>query len=101
MLPKSNRLTRNDFTNLSRLQTCVTPYFDVKLSTKDDFKVACVVLKKRFKKAVERNKIKRIIYRASKEGLINKKGYYIFYPKKEIQSASYQDILNQIKKITF
>lgn len=101
MLPKSNRLSRKDFTNLSRLQTCIMPYFDVKLSTKDDFKVACVVIKKRFKKAVERNKVKRIIYSAVREGLINKKGYFIFYPKKEIINAPYSEVLNQIKKISF
>lgn len=101
MLPKSNRLSRNDFTNLSRLQTCITPYFDVKLSPQEDFKVVCIVIKKRFKKAVERNKVKRIIYTAVREELINKKGYFIFYPKKEIQNASYQDVLNQIKKISF
>ncbi len=101
MLPKQKRLTRKDFTNLSRLQTCITPYFDVKLSKQDGFKVACIVIKKRFKKAVERNRVKRKVYSAIREGLINKKGYFIFYPKKEIINASYQDILNQIKKISF
>lgn len=101
MLPKSNRLSRNDFTNLSRLQTQVTPIFDVKFSPNDDFKVACIVIKKRFKKAVERNKVKRIIYTTIKEGMIGKKGFYIFYPKKEVLQYSYSQILENIKKISF
>ena len=92
MLPKQKRLTRKDFTNLSRLQTCITPYFDVKLSKQDGFKVACIVIKKRFKKAVERNRVKRKVYSAIREGLINKKGYFIFYPIKTVTSLIFSTV---------
>jgi ribonuclease P protein component len=99
MLPKNKRLKRADFSNLSSLKVFTTPYFDVKYSSKEDFKVSCIVIKKRFKKATERNKVKRKLYNAVKEVYTNQTGYFLFYPKKQIEFITLNFLIEEIKKL--
>ena len=106
MLPKSSRLTQEDFdTNRPRIffRSEIVDCAKVSLVTQ---KFACVVSKKTYKRAVDRNLIKRrifhILYAYSKNTDTNNTQptpSLIFYPKKNSLDVTYQALEAEIYKI--
>lgn len=66
MLSKKNRLSRRECESLLRDKTKIfhTPSLFIRAAHKNEFKAAVAVSKKVFKKAVERNRMRRVIYSA-------------------------------------
>lgn len=97
MPPKSERLTKYDFSGLKKRTTLVSSLFDIVYISSPTYKTACVIAKKRVPKAVDRNTIKRRIYNAYKENKPKKPYTVIFYPKKESLYAPYTKISNEMR----
>lgn len=80
-----------------------TPLFNVfalKIPEENTLKFAFIVSKKVSKKAVERNKAKRILAEAIRTNLGKFKGgyFYGFYLKKEMLKTTYEEINNLVDK---
>ena len=74
MFQKSNRLRKNDeiVKTIKKGVNLKTPFFNIKfLKTNKEFRIAIVISKKTIKKAVDRNRIKRI-FRAEIRNFLNK-----------------------------
>ncbi len=107
MLKKEFKLKSLEINNL--LNKKETPFkikrgvfFDVKIFlTNDKFKSAIIISSKLFKKAKDRNKIRRQIYSILEN--MNKErdifNTYIFYPKKEINNTKFQDLIKEVYNI--
>lgn len=98
MLPKKERLKREDFGKSKTKVVFRGVYADVAAAPSNVFKVGCVISKSRIKKAVERNRIKRRLY-----GIIEKiepkhPHQVVVYPKKEALNAKHQHIKEEIYK---
>jgi len=119
MLKKIFKLNSFEIKNIftkkdTQLKALRGVFFDIKAFyleniNKEEIKFAVVISSKSFKKAVERNKIRRQIYSIleiwQKENLKIKNIFFIFYPKKEIQNLKFLDLekevyngLNNLKK---
>ena len=98
MLPKSGRLTKKDFMEHRPKVFFRGDFFDASYMITETQKFACIVAKKTFKTAVERNKIRRRVYNALKGKDINKKYSLIFYPKKTINTIPYAHLVEEILK---
>ena len=96
MPPKSERLTKYDFSGLKKRTTLVSSLFDIVYITSPTSKVACVIAKKRIPKAVDRNKIKRKLYHIYRENKPKKPYIIIFYPKKESLYAPHKKLNNEM-----
>ncbi len=98
MLPKSKRLTKEDFNEKRPKVFFRGELFDVAGVTLQTQKVACVTSKKTLKRAVDRNLIKRRIFSI----LITIKPpspySFIFYPKKNSQTAPFRLLQEEIQK---
>ncbi|MFA6608550.1 MAG: ribonuclease P protein component [Candidatus Paceibacterota bacterium] len=99
MLPKSKRLTRDDFSKLQKRTTIRGNYFDVVISPSSETKFACVITKKRIKLATNRNSVRRKIYHALNGVVIKSPHLVIFYPKQNAHNASYKALLEEIQKV--
>lgn len=99
MPPKEIRLSRSDFSKLSKRATLRSPLFDITYSASDSLKVACVIAKKRIKLAVERNRIRRKTYHAFKEINFNKNYIIIIYPRIEMSKCPYKEIVMELSKV--
>jgi len=109
MLPKRLRIQKKDFPSPSeRSKTFAGQYFSLRISRKNKTGgVSVVVSGKVSKKAVVRNKIKRIVYGALesyKKTALLKNHHLIFYARKECASTQnknlHEDIVGLIKKTT-
>lgn len=106
MLPKSERLSKDDFINIHPKVFFRGEYFDVASTPSLQQKFACVISKKRIKKAVARNKVKRRIFNALQEITSQntslakeKQQHIIFYPKPTAQATDYQNLHKEISKV--
>ena len=106
MLPKSERLNKDDFVNIYPKVFFRGEYFDVASKPSLQIKFACVTLKKRIKKATQRNKVKRRIFNAIQQTLIQKTmvnkeipRHIIFYPKPLAKDTDYQTLYKEISKV--
>ena len=99
MPPKKKRLTKKDFSELTKKTTLRTRLFDVVYTPSLTHKVGCVVLKKRTPKAVDRNKIKRKIYHGYRETKPKNTYTIIFYPKNESLRTPQQTIVKEMKEL--
>ncbi|MBP6948466.1 MAG: ribonuclease P protein component [Candidatus Pacebacteria bacterium] len=100
MLPKPKRLTKDDFKGIKPRIIFRGSFVDVAaLYTPNTTlsRFSCVIAKKRIKKAVERNRIKRKVYHALKMYIPEKNYIVVIYPKITILSTSYTQISNEIK----
>jgi ribonuclease P protein component len=93
MLAKKNRLTALKLKNVGRFSLYRGASFDAKKLEKYEQEYTCIISAKTMKKAVERNKVKRIFYRILQESIIGKDGFtqkgFLFYPKKgSVDTAS-------------
>ena len=99
MLPKSKRLTRDDFSKFQKRTTVRANYFDVTISPSKETRFACVVAKKRIKLAVDRNTVKRKIYSALQDVNLKSPHLVIFYPKQNAHNAPYKSLYEEIHKV--
>jgi ribonuclease P protein component len=98
MLPKSERLTKEDFT-ISRPKVFFRgELFDVAFIALPTQKFACVISKKTLKKAVDRNTVKRRILNALHTTKTTSPDSFIFYPKKTSIEARYSHLYKEIEK---
>lgn len=101
MLPKSERLTKSDFIGLRPRIIVRGTFVDIAVvasPTEQFSRFSCVIAKKRIKKAVNRNSVKRKIYHIIRE--IKPKASYlvIIYPKISALTSSYSHIKEEISK---
>lgn len=108
MLKKENKLTSLIIKDLFNKKD--TPFkiirgifFDLKVFYKkdnQDFKSAIIISGKIFKKAVERNKIRRQLYSIlenfNKENFLQKDIYILIYPKKDIKNIKFSDLQKEL-----
>jgi len=99
MLPKSKRLTRDDFSKLQNRKIIRGNFFDMAVSPSVTTRFAVVVAKKRIKLAVDRNRVKRKIYNTLQDIVLEKPHFVIIYPKQNICSAPYKTINDEIVSI--
>jgi ribonuclease P protein component len=98
MLPKKERLTTFDFKGL-RPKTIFRGFLvDIAVykTTETSSRFACVIQKKRVKKAVDRNTIKRKVYAILKESKPKLSHLVIIYPKKETLTTPSTKIQSEI-----
>lgn len=81
MPPKKERLTKKDFATLGRKSTLRGSFFDLAYVPATSPKVACIISVKRVKRAVDRNRIRRKLYRAWSLLAPHKPYYVIMYPQ--------------------
>jgi ribonuclease P protein component len=105
MLPRENRLTkRTDFANVYRIGRFSSegPLSAKSAPNKSEIsRIGFSIEKKFFKKAVERNRMKRVLREAFRENLKELKtglDIVIFYKKSE-KNPDYQEISELVKKI--
>lgn len=96
MLQKSERLTKTDFVGLRPRIIFRGSFVDIAVIPAEKSRFACVLAKKRVKRAVDRNRIKRKIYHIIKK--IKTKNTYliIVYPKAITLSAEYKQLQEEI-----
>ncbi len=101
MLPKSQRFTTKDFTGKRPKVFFRSEYLDATLLLLPTQKFACVISKKTIRKAVDRNRVKRVIFEAirtqSKENI--SEFSCVIYPKKTTPTLPYSVINEEIKKV--
>lgn len=98
MPPKKERVTRADFNNLSERALIRSNLFDIAYKANPDFKVACVISKKRVKLAVDRNKVRRKAYNAFKETGFKRPYIIILYPRIEMLRSPQKDLVVELSK---
>lgn len=99
MLPKSERLTKEDFTTSRTKIVYRGELFDVATITPSRGKFACVIAKKTLKKAVDRNTVKRRFMSALVEYSTLNNISMVIYPKKNSLTVPYSHIKEEIKKV--
>lgn len=99
MPPKTERLTKKDFSGLTNKKTTKNVLFDVVFSPSPIKKVGCVVLKKRTPKAVDRNKIKRKIYNTYRNLPHTPTQIVIFYPQNIVLRTPQQKLTEEMGKV--
>jgi ribonuclease P protein component len=98
MLPKSKRITSQEFKGKKTRLVYRGAFFDVSLTPAETTKFACIISKKRIKKAVDRNQVKRRVY-TSLQGIVTSHPAYIFiYPTKNALHAPKKAISEEINK---
>lgn len=101
MLSKKFRLSAKDIPSVVKNgKRQNLRYFSYSVLPSSSFQAAFVVSNKIDKKAVVRNKIKRRLREAVQKNLnVLGNNKIIFFAKKEIVSAPYSEILNEIKNL--
>ncbi len=99
MLSKSKRLTKEDFQGKRPKVFFRGTVVDAASLILPTQKFACVTAKKTFKRAVDRNLIKRRILSCIKELHIESTVSVIFYPKKGTQTIPYSKLREEIKTV--
>jgi ribonuclease P protein component len=98
MLPKSERFTQEDFKGKRPKVFFRGEYLDIAALTLPTQKFACVISKKTFKRAVDRNLITRRIFSVIKDSKPNPLYSIIFYPKKGSITIPFLKLHDEIKK---
>ncbi len=97
MLPKASRITTQDFKGKKTRLVYRGAFFDVSVAPGETTKFACVVAKKRIKRAVDRNKARRKIYTLL-SNITTKTPLFIFvYPTKNILTAPFFTLKEEIR----
>lgn len=98
MLPKSERLTKKDFVGLRPRIIFRGTFVDIAASPAQLSRFACVIAKKRIKRAVDRNRVKRKIYHIIREVKPETSNLVIVYPKITTLSGQFSNIKEEIAK---
>jgi ribonuclease P protein component len=99
MLPKSERLTKEDFKTLKTKIVYRGIFIDVAKTSHKEALFACIVSKKTLKKAVDRNKVRRRIYSLLKEKDLDPTLSLIVYPKKESLIVPFIQLKEELQKV--
>ena len=97
MLPKKERLQRLDFKDLRPRIFFRGTYVDISANTSKETKFTCIIQKKRIKKAVDRNSVRRKIYSIIQTIRPKKPYFIIMYPKQNVRTSNYSQIMTEIK----
>jgi len=101
MLPAKYRLQK--FSNLKTVKRIYSPNFEVIQKAGNRLKLGVVITKKVAKKAVDRNRIKRMIHEALKEQIVNLSSPIVIIVKSNLAQQKMPEIKNelenQLKKI--
>lgn len=99
MLPKEVRLSAEDFKGLKTKLLYRGGFLDVAGTPAKVTKYACIIAKKRIRRAVDRNKAKRKVY-AALRGITPPQPFLILiYPTKTILSTPQTVIQEELKKV--
>ena len=99
MLPKSERLTKSDFVGLRPRIVFRGTFVDIAIvKTTGISRFACVIAKKRIKKAVDRNSVKRKIYHIIKDVKPKSPHLVIVYPKITVLTSKFSNIKEEIRQ---
>ena len=98
MLPKPERLTKLDFVGLRPCVIFRGSFVDIAVVKAEKSRFACVIAKKRLKKAVERNRVKRKIYHIIQDNKPKTPHLVIIYPKVTVLSGNSTHIKEEIIK---
>ena len=98
MLPKSERFTKEDFQGKRPKVFFRGEYLDIAALTLSTQRFACVTAKKTFKRAVDRNLIKRRIFSIIKDTKPNSLYSIVVYPKKGSITIPFLQLHDEIKK---
>ena len=101
MLPKENRLTSKELKDVGRFSLLRGVYIDIKRLEKFEVKYSCILSAKTFKKAVDRNKVRRLVYGILQEDIIShstrsKRRSALLYPKKNILGVDREILKREI-----
>jgi ribonuclease P protein component len=99
MLPKSKRLTKEDFTATRPKIVFRGELFDIAVVSLPSQKFGCVISKKTLKKAVERNLVKRRIFAILETINLEVNSSFIIYPKKTSLTAPYSHLKNTLEQV--
>jgi ribonuclease P protein component len=99
MLQKSERLTKSDFIGLRPRIIFRGSFVDIAVSQALNSRFACVIAKKRIKKAVDRNRVKRKIYHIIRDIKPKSPHLVIIYPKITALLSSYSHIKEEIRSV--
>lgn len=97
MLPQAERLTKNDFIGLRPRIISRGSFVDIAVSPASYSRFACVITKKRVKRAVDRNRIKRKIYHIIRDVKPRTPYLVIVYPKITTLQANRKAIEEEIR----
>ncbi|MCL5090957.1 MAG: ribonuclease P protein component [Patescibacteria group bacterium] len=97
MLPKKNRLTRKEILKLKgKREILQFRFWGLIYSPAKGRKFGLIISQKVAPKAVERNRVKRLLYRAIEEGFPNF-GFFLFLAKKTILTASLEELKKELE----
>lgn len=96
MLPKKERLTKKDFIGLRPRIIFRGSFVDIAYVKSESTRFACVIAKKRLKKAVDRNKVKRRVYEIVKKIKPSSPSLIIIYPKTSALTTKITSIQEEI-----
>jgi ribonuclease P protein component len=99
MLPKKERLKTTDFKSLKTKMVFRGTYVDIAVSKAPQSRFACVISKKRIKKAVDRNNSRRKVYSIIQEVQPRNPHLVVLYPKITTLSSSYSHIKTEIQTV--
>lgn len=98
MLPKLKRLTGKDFTGLKTRIVYRGACFDIGTSPREETKYACIISKKRIKRAVDRNRAKRKVYTALTNIHPRHHSFVLIYPTKTLLTTPLSSIREELEK---
>jgi ribonuclease P protein component len=96
MLHKSKRLTKADFIGLRPRIVFRGTFVDIATFPAPISRYACIIAKKRIKKAVDRNRVKRKIYHILQNVIPKSPNLILIYPKVTTLRSSYAHIEEEI-----
>lgn len=95
MLPVEFRLQK--FSNLKTIKRIQSKNFEIVLKSGNQFKLGVIVSKKVSKKAVDRNRIKRIIHEGVKDIIVNFGKPMIIIVKSNISDLKMSEVKQEIE----
>lgn len=100
MLSKKFRLNRKEIENLKRKKGILVQgdLFGLAYERSFEVKFSIIISNKVCPKATERNRIKRLFYKAVEKNLSDLKGHFLFLAKRKAIEASSEDFGKEIVK---
>jgi ribonuclease P protein component len=98
MLPKAARITTKEFKGVKTRLAYRGAFFDISIAPHETAKFACIISKKRIKRAVDRNKARRKVYTALGEVVPRPPNLVFIYPTKHILEAPFSAIKEEVLK---
>lgn len=99
MLPQSKRLTKNHFATNRPKIVFRGNLLDIAVVTgTSDTRFACIIAKKKIRKAIDRNKVKRKIYTILRGIEVKQPLYGIIYPKPQTVTTSTFSLQEELEK---